>query len=81
MPKKTRQQKMLADVRRNERQDSPHFIFTTAPATSAVVLSTLSGQAEPDYLVKKDLLKTLIISAFFIVSEVLLALFSKKLGW
>ncbi len=81
MPKKTRQQKQLTDLRRDKFSITPQPFIFNAAKTSIHPQTTTSPQPAQDYIVKKDLIKTILISTFFITGEIILAVFSNRLGW
>ncbi|KKS55925.1 MAG: hypothetical protein UV17_C0005G0034 [Candidatus Gottesmanbacteria bacterium GW2011_GWA1_42_26] len=67
MPKKTRQQKILAEKHHSA-------IHTKAQINSDIATSQFQ-------YITKDLRKTFTLSALFILAEILLAIFSKRWGW
>ncbi|HCM38149.1 MAG: hypothetical protein UV61_C0005G0034 [Candidatus Gottesmanbacteria bacterium GW2011_GWB1_43_11] len=77
MPKKTRQQKILAEKHRL--QNSPLVFSYSAIHTKAQINSDIAT-SQFQYITK-DLRKTFTLSALFILAEILLAIFSKRWGW
>lgn len=87
MPKKTKKEKLLASKRRSQfppvvieagnvnspqEQATPGF-FTFSPANISTPKTHAAASSTPQYLqIKRDLIKTVFITAIILVSEVLL---------
>lgn len=77
MPKKTRKEKILAELRNKKRGTSPEFSFSFVSTQPKNTVS--SGEVVG--FNPSDIRKTLILGILFISIEIILALNAPKLGW
>lgn len=80
MPRKTRKQKFKADRIKNT--TAADLVFAFKPSKTATLTKSSSSPTSHLYpYLRRDLIKTVIIGGAFISGEILLALFTKRLGW
>ncbi|KKP58795.1 MAG: hypothetical protein UR52_C0016G0009 [Candidatus Gottesmanbacteria bacterium GW2011_GWA1_34_13] len=77
MPKKTKQQKILAAKHKQKISGSMVFSYTAPQNT----VSYLRNDTTDFSLIRKDILKTMILAVILITIEIGLTIYSKKLGW
>jgi hypothetical protein len=77
MSRKTRKQKILAETHRQILINPNPYTYTAKSIEPKAVNSELKIFS----YIRSDLKKTLIISSLFIIGEIFLAIFSKKIGW
>ena len=78
MPRKTRKEKVHAQQRKEEIHPSLVFSFPQSIHPKSPVHIETTSQFE---LIRKYIVKTVILGGIFILFEISLAFFSKKLGW
>ncbi len=69
MPKKTKKEKRLADIRRQHLPLSPSPVSYTLPSTSRASAASLPMQSKAETLLTKDLVKTVLWGSLIIAGQ------------